>query len=139
MEILGRSNFSFLQGASSPEEMVQEAIQYGYDGLGLCDLNGLYGVARGFQVIQSPSLFSASIKPKEGFHYFIGSELTLTDETSVTLIPMNKQGYSHLCELLTLGKRQAAKGFSKLTVEQVEKYNQGLLCIALPPLHDERV
>ncbi|WP_413612972.1 error-prone DNA polymerase [Bdellovibrio sp. HCB-110] len=138
VELMGRSNFSFLQGASSPEEMVQEAIKHGYDGLGICDLNGLYGVARGFQTTQSPSLFAASLKAKEGFHYLIGSELTLTDETAVTLIPMNKQGYSHLCELLTLGKRQAAKGFSKLSLEQIEKYNQGLLCLALPPWTDKR-
>lgn len=138
VELLARSNFSFLQAASHPEEMVQEAIQYGYDGIGICDLNGLYGIVRGFQTAQSPSLFSASAKAKEGFHYLIGSELTLTDETSVTLIPLNKQGYSHLCEILTLGKRQAAKGFSKLSLEQIEKYNQGLLCVALPPWTDER-
>lgn len=138
VELLGRSNFSFLQGASHPEEMVQEAIGHGYDGLAICDLNGLYGVVRGFQTAQSPSLFTASPKAKEGFHYLIGSELTLTDETTLTLIPMNKQGYSHLCELLTLGKRQAAKGFSKLSLEQIETYNQGLLCLALPPWTDER-
>lgn len=138
VELLGRSNFSFLQGASHPEEMVQEAISYGYDGLALCDLNGLYGVVRGFQTAQSPSLFTASQKAKEGFRYLIGSELTLTDETTITLIPLNKQGYSHLCEILTLGKRQAAKGFSKLSLEQIEKYNQGLLCLALPPWTDER-
>ncbi|WP_374029588.1 DNA polymerase III subunit alpha [Bdellovibrio bacteriovorus] len=138
VELMARTNFSFLQGASHPEEMVTEAIVHGYDGIGVCDLNGLYGVVRGFQTMQSPSLFKASKKAKEGFHYLIGSELTLTDETSITLIPINKQGYSHLCELLTLGKRQAAKGFSKLTLEQVEKYNQGLLCLALPPWTDER-
>lgn len=138
VELLGRSNFSFLQGASHPEEMVQEAISHGYDGLALCDLNGLYGVVRGFQTAQSPSLFTASPKAKEGFHYLIGSELTLTDETGLTLIPMNLQGYSHLCELLTLGKRQAAKGFSKLSLEQIEKYSEGLLCLALPPWTNER-
>lgn len=138
VELLARSNFSFLQGASNPEEMVYEAVKYDYDGMALCDLNGLYGVARGFHALQSPSFFSTAVKPKEGFHYLIGAELTLTDETTVALIPMNKEGYSHLCELLTLGKRQAAKGFSKLHVEQIEKYNQGLLCLALPPWSDER-
>lgn len=138
VELLARSNFSFLQGASQPEEMVQEAINYGYDGLALCDLNGLYGVVRGFQVAQSPSLFTASPKAKEGFRYLIGSELTLTDETTIALIPMSKQGYSNLCEILTLGKRQAAKGFSKITLEQIKKYSDNLLCLALPPWTEER-
>ncbi|MNJ93310.1 Error-prone DNA polymerase [compost metagenome] len=138
VELMARSNFSFLQGASHPEEMVEQAILHGYDGMAICDLNGLYGVVRGFQTAQSPSIFTAAKKAKEGFHYLIGSELTLTDETAITLVPMTKQGYSHLCELLTLGKRQAAKGFSKLSLEQIEKYNQGLLCFALPPITDER-
>ncbi|NUN07335.1 MAG: error-prone DNA polymerase, partial [Bdellovibrio sp.] len=63
---------------------------------------------------------------------------TLTDETAVTLVPMNKTGYSNLCEILTLGKRQATKGFSKITLAQIEKHNEGLLCFALPPWTAER-
>ncbi|UXR65393.1 error-prone DNA polymerase [Bdellovibrio bacteriovorus] len=138
VELIGRTNFSFLQSASSPEEMVEKAMELGYNGLGVCDLNGLYGVVRGFQAAQSPSHFTTLPAAKEDFHYLIGTELTLTDETSLVLIPMNKQGYSHLCEILTLGKRQASKGFSKLSLEQIEKYNQHLLCLAIPPWSDDR-
>ncbi|WP_413559632.1 DNA polymerase III subunit alpha [Bdellovibrio sp. HCB209] len=138
VELLGRSNFSFLRGASSPEEMVEAAIHNNYDGIAMCDLNGLYGVARGFLTANTPSVFTASSKAKEGFRYLIGSELTLTDESTITLIPKNKLGYTHLCELLTLGKRQAAKGFSSLKLEQIEKYSQGLLCLALPPIDEKR-
>lgn len=138
VELLARSNFSFLQGASHPEEMVEEAIKLGYQGLALCDLNGLYGVVRGMQTAQSPSFFSASIKAEEGFHYIIGTELTLSDGSFITLVPMTKVGYTHLCELLTLGKRQAAKGFSKLDLSQIEPRSQDLLCFAIPPISDER-
>lgn len=138
VELLGRSNFSFLQGASQPEEMVQESIRQGYDGIALCDLNGLYGVVRGFQASKAPAAFTASLEAKEGFHYLIGTELTLVDETSIALIPMTKQGYSHLCELLTLGKRAAAKGFSRLNLEQIKTLNEGLICLALPPWTEER-
>lgn len=138
VELLGRSNFSFLQGASSPEEMVQQAIYFGYDGLGLCDLNGLYGVVRGYQAVHSPSNFEAAPKAKDGFKYLIGTELILTDESAITLVPMTKKGYSNLCEILTLGKRQAAKGFSKLGLDQVAKLSEDLLCFALPPWSEER-
>lgn len=138
VELLARSNFSFLQGASHPEEMVEEAIKLGYQGLALCDLNGLYGVVRGMQTAQTPSFFAASIKAAEDFHYIIGSELTLIDGSFVTLVPMTKVGYTNLCELLTLGKRQATKGFSKLSLEQIEKRSQDLLCFAIPPITDER-
>ncbi|KYG67040.1 error-prone DNA polymerase [Bdellovibrio bacteriovorus] len=138
VELLGRTNFSFLQGASSPEEMVQQAIYFGYDGLGICDLNGLYGVVRGYQAVHAPSSFEAAPKAKDGFKYLIGTELTLTDETNITLVPVTKKGYSNLCEILTLGKRQAAKGFSKLSLDQVAQLNEDLLCFALPPWTDER-
>lgn len=138
VELLGRSNFSFLQGASSPEEMVKQAIFFGYEGIGICDLNGLYGVVRGFQTVHAPSSFEALPKAKDSFKYLIGTELILTDETSITLVPMTKKGYSNLCEILTLGKRQAAKGFSKLTLEQVEKQSEDLLCFALPPWTEDR-
>lgn len=138
IELLARSNFSFLRGASHPEEMVEQAIKYNYDGLALCDLNGLYGVVRGYATAHSPSLFTASKTPKDSFQYLVGSELILSDESVITLVPKNKQGYSHLCELLTLAKRQVSKGFSALQINQVEKFSQDLLCFALPPIDEER-
>ncbi len=138
VELLARSNFSFLQGASHPEEMVEQAAHLQYDGIALCDLNGLYGVARGFSAIHSPSNFTASVHIKDGFHYMIGTELTLTDQSAVTLVPMTKKGYSHLCEILTLGKRQATKGFSKLSLQDISSRHEDLLCFAVPPIDEAR-
>ena len=77
--LLARSNFSFLQGGSHPEEMVEQAMLHDYDGLGLCDLNGLYGVVRGWQSVRSPSHFKASVHSRKDFRYLCGSELTLTE------------------------------------------------------------
>ncbi|MFN7824478.1 MAG: DNA polymerase III subunit alpha [Pseudobdellovibrionaceae bacterium] len=138
VELLGRSNFSFLQSASHPEEMVEQSIRLGYDGLALCDLNGLYGIARGYRAAKSPSHFTADLQAKENYKYLIGSEVTLTDETSLVLLPMNKSGYQKLCELLTLGKRQAQKGFSKLSIDDVLKNTDDLVCLALPPWTRDR-
>lgn len=138
VELLGRSHFSFLQGASAPDEMVEQAIQLDYDGLAICDLNGLYGVARGYQATKAPSLFTASLHAKEGFRYLIGSEVTLTDGSHLTLMPMNIDGYQQLCTLLTLGKRQAEKGFSELSLENIAENSNDLLAFAFPPLSDEQ-
>jgi DNA-directed DNA polymerase III PolC len=138
VELLARTNFSFLQGASFPEEMVEQALRLDYDGIAVCDLNGLYGVARGYQTATSPSLFSASVHVKEKFRYLIGTELTLVDELSVTLLPLNKNGYSRLCELLTLGKRQATKGFSQIRLDDVERFQADLLCFVLPPVSEDQ-
>lgn len=138
VELLGRSYFSFLQGTSQPEEIVTEAIRLGYLGVGICDLNGLYGVARGFQRYKTPSSFEAELNAKENFKYLIGSELTLTDGTHITLIPMNKNGYQNLCLLITLGKRQAAKGFSRLSLRQIEKHSEDLLALPILPFDEDR-
>ncbi len=141
IELLARSNFSFLQGASHPEEMVEQALKLDYDGIGLCDLNGLYGVARGYQTIRSPSFFTASVNVKEKFRYLIGSELTLTDQSSVALMPMNKSGYSNLCRILTAGKRKASKGFSQISLADladIKETQQNLLCFAFLPISEEK-
>ncbi len=138
VELLGRSCFSFLQAASHPEEMVEQAIRLDYAGIGLCDLNGLYGVARGYTTMKSPSLFTASLYAKKEFKYVLGSEITLSDETQITLMPMNKDGYQQLCALLTLGKREVDKGFSKLSFEDVAANSKDLLAFALPPWSEER-
>jgi DNA polymerase-3 subunit alpha/error-prone DNA polymerase len=138
VELLGRTNFSFLQGASFPEEMVQQASNLGYNGIAICDLNGLYGVARGYQTITSPSSFTASLLVSDQFRYLIGTELTLIDETGIAFLPMNKSGYSRLCELLTLGKRQAAKYFSKISMEDLERFHEDLICFVIPPLKEEK-
>lgn len=127
VELLARSNFSFLQGASHPEEMVETAIQLGYQGISICDLNGLYGVVRGFNTVRSPSHFTASVHASEDFRYHFGTELTLVEEISLVLTPINKMGYHRLCEILTLGKRQAAKGFSRLSLADICQNTEGLL------------
>lgn len=138
VELLARSYFSFLQGASAPEELVEQAIRHGYDGLGLCDLNGFYGVARGHQAANTSSLFTTSLQAKNHFKYLIGTELTLTDQTQIILMPTNKQGYANLCELLTLGKRLASKGFSKLSIEDISEHPTNLLAFPLAPINDEQ-
>ncbi len=129
---MARTNFSFLQAASSPEEMVEQALRLNYQGIAVCDLNGLYGVARGYKAATSPSLFSASILVQEDFRYSIGTELTLTDEVSVCVLPMNKLGYTQLCRLLTIGKREVGKGYSKISIENLLDQDQ-LLCFLIPP------
>ena len=138
IELLGRSNFSFLQGASHPEEMVHQAAILNYKGLALCDLNGLYGVARGFKAAKSPSQFSSSVNVDEKFKYFIGTELNLIEQISVVLLPMNKAGYSALCELLTLGKRDVDKGYSKLSINDIKLKSENMICFLLPPYTEDQ-
>ena len=143
VELLGRSNFSFLQGASHPEEMALRARELGYQGLALCDLNGLYGVVRGFQYTSKPSLFTTEgitatqINPDFKFH--VGAEMQLVDGSSVALLVMSKEGYYTLCQLITASKRNIEKGYSALKLEDLKTYNDDLIALPLPPWNPEKL
>jgi len=93
VELLSKTNFSFLEGASHPEEMVARAKELGYLALGICDKNGVYGI---------PKAHSGS--KQVGIRLIIGAELTVVfgeKKSPATLIAKSKQGYGDLCELLT--------------------------------------
>lgn len=136
VELMARSNFSFLQGASHPEEMVEQAVRLKYKGISICDLHGLYGSVRGYQAARNPSLFAASIEVDENFHYFTGTEFNLTDGRSCILTPMTKEGYSNLCKLITIGKRNAEKGFCRLDITDIKNHHEYLLCYLLYPSNE---
>ncbi len=140
VELLGRSNFSFLQGASHPEDMVLHAQALGYRGMALCDLNGLYGVVRGFQAIEYPSQFLVNSEAhNKDFGFYCGAEMQLADRSSIALIPMNKYGYTNLCQIITESKRSSEKGFSNLDLEILALRGDDLLALALPPWSEERL
>jgi DNA-directed DNA polymerase III PolC len=147
-ELLARSNFSFLQGASHPEELVLRAKKLGYAGLGLCDVNGLYGVVRGFRATEKPSNFdveelaaehaleNALKNAPEGtakFRYICGTELTPFDASPLVLLPMNKSGYIRICHLLTKARRQSPKGHVTLSLQDILAADEDLIVFPLPP------
>lgn len=140
VELLARSNFSFLQGSSHPEEMSLRAQELGYKGLALCDLNGLYGVVRAFQAIEYPSQFLLQDENlNRDFTFHCGSEMQLKDGSSVALLPMNKDGYTNLCQVITESKRSSEKGFSNLDLDILAKYSDDLIAFALPPWNLNRL
>lgn len=93
------SNFSFLRGASHPEELVQQAIRQGYRALALTDECSFAGIVRAHKEAK-----------EQGFKLIIGSEIQLADGPRLVLLVQNQQGYEQLCRLITQGRRQAEKG-----------------------------
>ena len=89
-ELNVKSNYSFLEGASHPEELIEQAHGLGYQGMALTDINGLYGAARAH--------LSAT---KLNFKLILGAEITLS-QSPLILLCQNRNGYGNLCELLTL-------------------------------------
>lgn len=98
-ELHCRSNFSFLNGASHPEELVERACDLGYSSLAISDECSLAGVVRAHVEAR-----------KRGLHLIIGSEIKLACGTKLLFLACNRNGYGNLSELITLARRRAAKG-----------------------------
>ena len=118
------SNFSFLRGASHPEELVETAARLGHAAIAIVDRNSLAGVVR------------AHIAAKaHGIKLIVGACLDLEDGARLICLPTDRQAYSRLSRMLSVGKRRAAKGTCLLTRQDVIEYAEGQLFLLLPPKH----
>ncbi len=118
------SNFTFLTGASHPEEMVRAAAEMGHAAAVTADRNTLAGVVR------------AHVAAKEaGLPLAVGARLELSDPRGLSLLvyPTDRAAYGRLCRLLTLGKRRAVKGSCEITLADVGAHAEGLLAVVAPP------
>ena len=108
------SNFSFLRGASRPEELVERAAQLGYAALAITDECSVAGVVR------------AHVAARErGLRLIIGSEFRLEDGLRCVLLARDRAGYGRLCRLITRGRRAAAKGEYRLCRRDFEEITAG--------------
>ncbi|WP_237152849.1 error-prone DNA polymerase [Oryzibacter oryziterrae] len=123
VELAASSNYSFLTGASHPQELVATATALGYAGLGLADRNTLAGVVRGHVAAKEMKL-----------PYAVGARLVFADATPDLLAyPRDRAAYGRLCRLLTTGNLRAAKGDCHLELSDLLAFSEGLQLIALPP------
>jgi error-prone DNA polymerase len=126
-ELHCKTNFSFLEGASHPDELVQKAAELRYRALAITDLNSLAGVVR------------AHVAAKEiGLKLLVGAEITPVDALPVVLLATNRTAYGRLSQLITRGRRQAEKGTCRLTFADVAEFADGLLaCVRHFEVSDE--
>ena len=121
-ELQVASNFSFLQGASHPHELVAQAKALGLAALAIADRNTLAGVVRAHTAAQSV-----------GLRLVVGARLDLEDAPSLLCFPRDRSAYGRLCRLLSLGQGRAEKGQCSLRLADVAGHAQGQIFIALPP------
>ncbi|HSH41044.1 MAG TPA: error-prone DNA polymerase [Arenicellales bacterium] len=116
------SNFTFLRGASRPEELVARAQELGYSALALTDECSVAGVVR------------AHMEAKRlGLRLIIGSELRLDDGPALVVLATSREGYAQLSALVTRGRRAAGKGGYRLTREDLAEADlDGCLALWLP-------
>jgi error-prone DNA polymerase len=143
-ELHTASAFSFLQGASLPELLIDRAVETGHTALALLDRDGVYGCPRFHK-----AAIAAGIRP------IIGAELTIEKQKSEGgqqkseggsqksgfLLPVlceSQEGYRNLCQLITRMKMRAPKGEGALTLEELDGGTRGLVALAGRPALDGR-
>ena len=114
VELHALSNFTFLRGASHPEELVQRAAELGYSALALTDECSVSGIVRAHMAAKEAGLEKL----------IIGSEIQLVTGLKLIVLAQNHRGYISLCQLITRGRRAAEKGHYELTAAD--------FCDALP-------
>ncbi|HEU5163926.1 MAG TPA: error-prone DNA polymerase, partial [Chitinophagaceae bacterium] len=122
VELQITTNFTFLRGASHPEELVEQAAAYGYKEIAITDWNTYAGIVRAHTAAK-----------KAGIRLIPGCRLNLLDGPSLLAYPVNRDAYSLLCNLLTLGNRRAVKGESHLYKADVYQHAKDIKFIVIPP------
>ncbi|MEO6565098.1 MAG: PHP domain-containing protein, partial [Casimicrobiaceae bacterium] len=119
------SNFSFLRGASHPDELVERAHALGYAALALTDECSVSGVVRAHLAARDA-----------GLPFIVGSEFTLADGMKLLLYATNRETYGDLAQLITRGRRNADKGTYALTREDVAQVAPTCLAVWVPEKGD---
>jgi len=123
LEFAVASNFSFLRGASHPEELMVQADHIGLAGLGLCDRNSVAGVVRAHLAKREQNL---------SLRYHPGARLVFADGTPDVLIyPCDRAGWGQLTRLLTVGNLRAEKGDCILHLDDLLAHAFGFELIAM--------
>lgn len=131
-ELAAATNFSFLQGASRPNEMVETAIGLGHIGIGIADRNTVSGVVRAYTALKE--LKAAKIPGTARFTMATGTRLCFNDGTpDILAYAATRDGWGTLCRLLTIGNRRAKKGDCELGLPDLLADTKGLLLIIMPP------
>jgi error-prone DNA polymerase len=117
IELRAASAFSFLYGASLPEDLIVRAAELGMKALALADRDGLYGAPRFHQEGK-----------RQGVRAMVGADVTLPGGRAMLLVK-DRNGYKNLCKLITEAKAGREKGDTLVTLDMLEMYSSGLLAV----------
>ena len=121
-ELAVTTNFSFLRGASHPQEMVARADELGLAAIGIADRNSFAGVVRAYDEAR-----------KRNIKLLVGTRLVTGDGFEVLAYPTDRAAYGRLCRLITTGNLKAKKGECALAFEQILSAGEGQIFIVIPP------
>src|SRR5579859_4408878 len=137
VELHAASAFSFLEGASQPEKLVERAVELEMPAMAMLDRNGVYGSAR-FHTSAKQNDIRAHVGAEIAV-WNLGSRLTppawlphqhIAEPARLPLLCESREGYQNLCQLITRFKmRERTKGEGAATLEDVQQYASGLVCL----------
>ena len=137
IELRTRTAFSFLEGATTPEDLADRAAELGYPAIAMGDRDGVYGHPRFHQAAK-----------KVGVKAIVGADLTLEDDSRLCVLVPDRERYKNLCRMLTASKCRVlsvdgplgvdgnptpvypAKGESRTSFDDLERFGAGLICLA---------
>jgi error-prone DNA polymerase len=128
VELHCKSNFSFLEGASHADELVERALELGYGGISITDRNSLAGIVRAHTAAKDA-----------GIPFFVGAELHPVDGPPIVVWPKDRDAYGRLSRIITRGRLRREKGGCQIYWSDIIELNQGLFAGLLlrQPVLDE--
>src|ERR1700710_764696 len=117
-ELHAHSAFSFLEGASLPEDLVQQAANLELPAVALVDIDNVSGAPRFYMAAKE-----AGVRPH------MGAEVSAATGGRYTLLVESRTGYQNLCRLITSMKLRCAKGEAAATEDEFRRYAEGLVCL----------
>jgi error-prone DNA polymerase len=113
-----KSSFSFLEGASHPDEYVDTAALLGLGAIALTDRDGVYGVVHAHRRAQ-----------ELGVRLLVGSQVSIDDGSQIVLLATDRRGYATLCRLVTRGRLRSEKGRSSVSWDEVCAHADGVVAL----------
>ena len=117
-ELHARSAFSFLAGASLPEELAAVCATLGMESMAMLDRDGVYGAPRFYMAAK-----------QSGIRPLIGAEITSEEGWRYALLVESRRGYQNLCRVITGMKLRAAKGEGHIAAADLAGFTEGLVCL----------
>ncbi|MGA2766236.1 MAG: error-prone DNA polymerase [Spirochaetia bacterium] len=115
-----KTNFSFLEGASHPEELIETAAQLGLPAVAITDRNGVYGMVRAFDAARQNKV-----------RLIIGSQVSIDDGSSIVLLAQDRAGYASACRLISRGHLRNAKPACFVSWKEVAQSARGMVALWL--------
>ncbi|MCM2271505.1 MAG: error-prone DNA polymerase, partial [candidate division Zixibacteria bacterium] len=119
VELHCHSNFSFLDGASDPDQLVEQAWYLGYQALALTDHSGLYGTVQFHQAARERNIIP-----------IVGAEITTENGHHLTLLVRDATGYGNLSEMISLAQLAGKKGEARVTLDNLAAHAAGLIALS---------